>query len=49
MRRLILQAVILRPITVRLLHDAVIAPGFRHVEEDLCAYQRSKKRAFNRL
>ena len=29
LRRLILQAVILRPVTARLLHDAEIAPGMR--------------------
>ena len=44
LRRLILQAVILRPVTARLLHDAEIAPGFRHVEEDLCGLSAFKER-----
>jgi hypothetical protein len=44
LRRLILQAVILRPITARLLHHAEIAPGFRHVEEDLCGLSAFKER-----
>jgi hypothetical protein len=44
LRRLILQAVILRPITARLLHDAEIAPGFRYVEEDLCGLSAFKER-----
>ena len=29
----------------RLLHDAEIAPGFRHVEEDLCGLSAFKEGA----